>query len=254
MDFITQFMPADLALWEIVFLVAINFCASALTVSVGLGGGVIMLAVLANILPINAVVPVHAVVLMGNNASRSFVLRKHITWSIAAWFIAGTIVGVMCAAPIVVSLPKSWLFIAIGIFILYTLWSPSGFLSRYTKPVYLIGGALTGFFTLFIGATGPMVAALLPKNKLEPQELVATHGFLMTFQHGIKLVAFGMLGFAFARWAGLMLLMIIAGYLGAHAGSKILNRLPKALFKKLFSIVLGLLALRLFFQAYQLGL
>jgi len=254
MDFISQYMPADLAPWEILFLIVINFCASALTVSVGLGGGVIMLAVLANILPIGAVVPVHGVVLMGNNASRSFVLRKHITWSIATWFVAGTIVGVMCAAPLAVTLPKSWLFIAIGIFIFYTIWSPSGFLSRFTKPVYLIGGAVTGFFTIFIGATGPMVAALLPKNKLEPQELVATHGFLMTIQHGIKLVAFGVLGFAFAQWAGLMVLMIVAGYLGAYAGSKILNRLPKALFKKLFSLVLGFLALRLFYQAYQLGL
>jgi len=253
MDVLSQFLPADLSLWEVLFLVAVNFCASALTVSVGLGGGVIMLAVLANILPIAAVVPVHAVVLMGNNASRSFVLRKHITWSIAAWFIAGTIVGVVCAAPLVVALPKSWLFLAIGIFILYTIWSPSGFLSSFTKPVYLLGGAVTGFLTLFIGATGPLVAALLPKNRLEPQEIVATHGFLMTFQHGIKLVAFGVLGFAFAQWAGLMILMIAAGSLGAYAGRYILDRLPKALFRKLFTTVLGLLALRLFYQAYQLG-
>ena len=253
MDFLSQFMPQDLSSWEIMFLVAMNFFASALTISVGLGGGVIMLAILANIVPIGAVVPVHGVVLMGNNVSRSFVLRKHITWSIAAWFIGGTILGVMFAAPLVITLPKAWLFVAIGLFILYTVWGQSGFLTRFSKQVYFIGGTVTGFLTLFIGATGPLVAALLPKKQLEPQQIVATHGFLMSFQHGIKLVAFGALGFAFAQWLGLIVLMIMAGYLGAFMGSKILQKIPKALFKKIFSIVLCLLALRLFYQAYQVG-
>lgn len=253
MEFFMQFMPPDMSLWEIVLLISANLISSAITVSLGLGGGVIMLAVMANILPIAAVVPVHAVVLMGNNASRSFVLRKFITWPIAGWFIAGTVLGVTLSAPLVITLPKSWLFVAIGVFILYTIWRPSGVFSKFSKPLYFIGGAVTGFLTLFVGATGPMVAALLPKKEMDPQELVATHGFLMTFQHAIKLVAFGFLGFAFAQWFGLMLLMLIAGYLGAVMGSKILKKWPKDLFSKVFSVVLFALAMRLFYQAYRAG-
>ncbi len=66
-----------------------------------------------------------------------------------------------------------------------------------------IAGGLSSFLTMFFGGTGPCVGAYLRSLKLDRLTLVAPHATLMTFQHLLKTVAFGLLGFAFSTWASL---------------------------------------------------
>jgi uncharacterized membrane protein YfcA len=71
----------------------------------------------------------------------------------------------------------------------------------------------------------------------------------MSWQHGVKILTFGFLGFAFAPYAPLMVLMILFGIVGTWSGKFILNWMDESAFRWGFNLVLTLLALRLLYEA-----
>jgi uncharacterized membrane protein YfcA len=75
--------------------------------------------------------------------------------------------------------------------------------------------------------------------------LVATHAAVMVIQHGLKIVVFGIAGFAFGEWLPLIAAMIATGYLGTLSGTSLLNRMPEETFQWWFRVLLTLLALDL---------
>ena len=91
-------------------------------------------------------------------------------------------------------------------------------------------GAVSSFLTMFFGATGSFIAALLKGMKLPPLAHVATQGALMTLQHLLKSVVFGFLGFAFASWLPLIAAMIASGFLGTVIGRQVLTRMGPSYF------------------------
>ncbi len=75
------------------------------------------------------------------------------------------------------------------------------------------------------------------------RQLVATHATLNTFQHVFKVVVFVAMGFAFHDYLLLILVMVIAGFAGTAVGSRMLTRVPEAVFRLVFRILLSLVAL-----------
>jgi uncharacterized membrane protein YfcA len=110
-------------------------------------------------------------------------------------------------------------------------------------------GAVASFLTMFFGATGPFVAAMLAARLPVRQAYVGTHAACMTAQHGLKIVVFGVLGFAFAPWLPLIVAMIATGFAGTVAGTRLLHVLPEQHFRKALKAVLTLLALNLLLSA-----
>ena len=102
---IVDFVPPDLTVLLTAGLVLLSFLTSALTASVGLGGGLVLLVVLASFLPPLVVLPVHGVVQFGSNFGRASLLRQYIDWSITGYFLVGSILGVILAGQIFVALP-----------------------------------------------------------------------------------------------------------------------------------------------------
>jgi hypothetical protein len=90
-------------------------------------------------------------------------------------------------------------------------------------------GAFSSFLTMFFGATGQFVAALVKTMKQSPLDHVATHVTMMTIQHLLKIVAFGILGFAFGPYAILIVAMIASGFLGTVVGKQVLVRMGEAI-------------------------
>ncbi|MFO0500555.1 MAG: TSUP family transporter, partial [Pseudomonadota bacterium] len=80
--------------------------AGVLTSVVGAGGGVLLLAIMGTVLPPLAVVPVHGVVMLGNNVARISQLYKLIDWRFVGVVIAGSAVGSLTAGSILVHLPE----------------------------------------------------------------------------------------------------------------------------------------------------
>ena len=74
---------------------------------------------------------------------------------------------------------------------------------------------------------------------------VSTHAMCAMFQHALKIVVFGFLGFAFWEWIPLIIAMVASGFLGTVTGKVLLERLSERVFGWAFKALLTLLAARL---------
>jgi len=242
---IATLLPEALSPLAAGLLILASFFTSALTAAAGIGGGLLMLALMTYLLPIHAIIPVHGLVQLGSNTCRSWVQRENIDWRITRIFLIGSILGVIAGVMLIVQLPEGILEIVLGLFIMIVVWVKFPALKGATPPIIAIGGAVTSFISMFVGATGPLVAIFLNKLFSQHKHMVATHGATMVAQHGLKIAAFGFAGFAFGQWLPLVIAMVASGYLGVRVGTMIMNRLPEKTLKLLFKTVLTLVGLDL---------
>ncbi|MBT6283648.1 MAG: sulfite exporter TauE/SafE family protein, partial [Rhodospirillaceae bacterium] len=150
---------------------------------------------------------------------------------------------------IVFALPKYLLQGIIGIFVLYAVWGPKMKAMEPSRIRFAVVGAVASFATMFAGATGPLIAPFIKASTTDRMMTVATHAAFMSWQHGVKILAFGFLGFAFGPYVPLMGLMILFGVIGTWSGKFILNWMAESVFRRGFNLVLTVLALRLLFEA-----
>lgn len=244
-----EVIPGALSTLDGVLLVGISFLTSMLTAAVGIGGGMLLLAVMAQILPVPAIVPVHGVVQLGSNAGRALILGPNIDNRLLLYFLAGSIIGAFIGGQIVVALPLMYLQLVLAVFILFSTWGPKLASNTPGTKGLLVGGFLSTLLTMFVGATGPFVAVMLKRLGLDKLTQVATMAACMSAQHALKVVAFAMLGFAFSPFLPLILLMIATGFLGTLVGRRLLDRLSEQTFSNVLKWVLTLLAFRLLWKA-----
>lgn len=226
-------------------LLGVSFAASFITVAFGIGGGAVMLAVLATLLPAAAIVPVHGLVQVGSNAGRAALLLRYMRLDLLGPFALGAVFGIAVGGSVVVQLSAGWIQVGVGSFILWSVFArPPAFLRRSG----FVTGAISSFLTMFFGGTGPFVATYVKAQELERHAYVATHAMFMTLQHLLKTLAFAYLGFAFATWAGLIVLLIGFGVLGTLAGKLVLARIDERRFRLALNAILTVLALRLVYS------
>ena len=220
-----------------------------MTAAFGIGGGVAMLAVLLNVLPPQIVLPIHGIVQAGSNIGRAVVFYKDIHVGIFAWFTLGTILGIIVASFLVVSLPTAVMQLVLALFILWVLWGPKLVKREIQTPGFFFVGAGAAFCTMFIGASGVLVGAFWSVARLGKRGVVATHAACTSTQHTFKVIAFGVLGFVFTEWIGLVFAMVVSGLAGTIMGKQVLARLPEHIFSKIFKLCLTILAGKLLIDA-----
>jgi len=208
-----------------------------------------MLATMAQLIPVKAIIPVHGVVQLGSNTGRALVMLKDVHWHTLFYFALGSILGAIIGGQLVVSLPIDLLRAILGLFILFAVWGPKFVSKLANAKTLLIGGVLSTFLTMFIGATGPFVLAMIRAFNFDRLTLVATSAACLVLQHALKVLAFGALGFAFAPYLPLIILMILSGFIGTIVGRKLLIKIDEQQFRRWLNIMLTVLALRLIYIA-----
>lgn len=244
-DLLALLLPPDLSPTVVLALMATSFAASFITISFGIGGGGLMLAVMASLVPPVALVPVHGVVQFGSNAGRTAMMARHIHWPAVARFGAGIVLGIVIGASVAVSLPAAAVQIGVGLFLIWTVLAHP---PAWMRDWPLFTGTLTSVLSMFFGASGPFVNTYVKSLSLGRHAHVATTATLLSGQHLLKSVAFGALGFAYAPWAGLIAALILCGLAGTWTGKRVLNRMSDARFRQALNAVLLLLSARLVWQ------
>jgi uncharacterized membrane protein YfcA len=230
-------------------LIIASCFTSMLTASLGIGGGMLMLAALSQLVPVKAIIPIHGIVQLGSNTGRALLMVKDVHWYHVLWFSLGGVFGAALGGHVVVSLPIDTLRIMLGLFILLSVWAPSLSTTFATKQSLFFGGAFSSFLTMFIGATGPFVLAMIRAFKLNSLSLVATSAACLVLQHALKVFTFFVLGFAFAPYLSLIVLMVASGVIGTIIGKRLLIEIDEKRFQYWLNIILSLLALRLLLVA-----
>ncbi len=231
--------------WQVAtVLIVVSFASSFITAAFGIGGGAVMLAVMASLMPAAAIIPVHGVIQAGSNVGRLVIMLRHVSRVTLLPFTLGALLGVALGGAVVVQLEAGVIQLSVGLFILWSVYAkPPAFLKRSGA----VAGGVSSFLTMFFGGTGPFVAAYVRAQNFDRMQHVATHSALMTLQHLLKSLVFGFLGFAFANWAVLIIVLVAVGFLGTLVGRMVLTRLEDTRFRRILSIVLTLLALRLIY-------
>ncbi|WP_417595542.1 sulfite exporter TauE/SafE family protein [Oceanospirillum sp.] len=249
--FWTEPLTEGLSNLHLFWLVLTSALTSFITAAMGIGGGVLLLAVMATLLPPLALIPVHGLVQFGSNANRALMTRRHIHWPMVLRFSLGAVLGALIASQVLVQLPVDWIQRAVAFFILYMVWGPKPKKLTVSGAKTVFAGGLTTLISMFVGATGPLVAAFVHRLDQDKLSTTATFSACMSFQHVTKAAVFGALGFHFSAWFVPIVLMIAAGAFGTWLGLKLLNRIPGHLFRRGFALIVTLLALRLLWQSFM---
>lgn len=244
-----SFLPPEVTPSFAASLIVLSYFTSVLTAVAGVGGGIFLISVMASFLPPAIVIPIHAVVQLGSNGGRAMLMRRDIDWPIALYFAVGAILGIAIAAKLFVALSTETLQLLLGLFILISIWTPRLKASNIPLKSFPLVGAVATFCTMFVGATGPFIAAFLSPQRLGRHKVVATAATCMITQHILKIVAFGFLGFQFSPWLPIVAVMIASGFLGTLSGRSLLDRIPEHVFVQVFRLVVTLLAVRLLWVA-----
>src|SRR3546814_21192056 len=83
-----------------------------------------MVAVMAGLMPAQALIPVHGLVQIGANGGRTAIMLRQVQWQVLAPFCAGSVVGAAIGGLTVVGLDSAILNIGHACFILYSVWAP----------------------------------------------------------------------------------------------------------------------------------
>jgi uncharacterized membrane protein YfcA len=232
-----------LAFWA---LMASSFIASLITAALGIGGGALLLAVMASLVPAAALIPVHGAVQLASNAGRMGLMLNHVHWAALKGFTLGSLIGAVLGGLVAVELPPWIIQLAVGLFVIWSVLSkPPAWLSRFP----ILTGGISSFLTMFFGATGLFIAGYTKSQNLPRHGHVATHAALMTVQHCLKVVVFGILGFAFGTWLWVVIALSAAGLAGTMLGRMVLGRMSEGGFRRALDILLVLIALRLIWSA-----
>jgi uncharacterized membrane protein YfcA len=230
-------------------LICLAGFTSFLTATLGAGGGLLLLVVMASIMPMSAVIPVHGLVQLGSNGNRMLMTFRYIDVQMLAFFAIGAIIGAIGATFLVVELPLELMKIAVGLFVIFLLWGATPTIRETSNAWRIIVGLSTTFISMFVGASGPLVGSLMQVNGYEKMRFIATFSSCMTFQHLLKAIVFGTIGFSFWQWLPLILAMIISGAIGSWLGLKQLKKISPEKFKLIFRLILSLLSVQLIVQA-----
>ena len=217
-----------------------SFLAAVSNAAFSSGGAMIVLAVTSTVLPI------YSTLLIGSTASRALVYRRHVDWKIAGPFLAGSVIAVAIGSRIYFALPDSMIGIAIALVMLVAIWLPG---IRW-RPTFRHPWAIVGFIhsllsTLF--AYGALLHAVILHTGLKRREVVGTMAMALTGMSLFKITGYAVNGFDYRPFAAVVVLSVLAAFLGTWVGKRINDRVSEETFRFVFRALVTVTALRLLY-------
>lgn len=234
---------------EIWVIAGAAVATSILSAIAGLGGGVILLAVLAQVFPTPVAIPIHGAIQLVANGSRAVALRRDIAWGVVLRAAAPLLPASILGAALVTAVPQDATRLVLGLFLLVLVWrpnwlrfEPSGGLS--TRGLLGVGAA-SGFLNTTVGASGPFTSPFFRAVTAGHVAFVATAAASQIAAHTSKLIAYGLTGFAPGDHVGVIVAGVAGAVVGTTIGTRLLGRVDDARLGQVFRLVLTLLAVRL---------
>ncbi len=237
---------------EIVVVGGAAIATSILSAVAGLGGGVILLTVIAQFHAPTVAIPIQGGIQLVSNGSRAAILRRDIDWSVVRrtgiLLLPASFAGVAVAT----ALPEDTMRIILGVFVLVVGWRPALIKlrgGRRSTSGLMAVGAASGFLNTTVGASGPFVSPFFKAVTASHVAFVATAGCIQVAAHAAKLVAFGADGFDFGDHLPLMAVGAVGVAAGSWIGTRLLGRVGDGDLDLIFKVVLTALAVRLILRA-----
>ncbi|WJV25750.1 MULTISPECIES: TSUP family transporter [Pseudomonas] len=235
-------------------LVGVSFITSFMTAAIGVGGGIGLLAVMPQFIPISAVVPVHGLIQMVSNGSRFAFDYKSAKIEILPRYVIGCLIGAFIGYFFIGKFPEQYLSLILGFFILAITWTKIVARLGFVFKNFAIVGFFQTFLSLFVAVTGLISQPILMKMNINKNEVIVTHAMQMSVLHGLKVAAFIIAGFAFMDYANLILIMITASTLGSYLGGFLRDRISQRVGAMLLKAGVTFFGLKMIFDHFFNGM
>jgi len=228
----------------------ITFLTSTVAGIVGIGGGMMLIAILPSFLPLNALIPVHGLTQMSSNLSRAIFGYRDVQYEVIPKFLLGSFIGIAIFAGILNFISLEYVPLFIGAYILLSLWSEK-FNEKIKKyESYFLAGFFQTGLSMVVGATGPLTMTLLFKDYKDKDKVVATGAALMSLTHILKVFVFMYFGFVFFDYIGIIVAMIIGAVAGSWAGTQLRDKIDGKKFTIILKVLLTALAIKVIVDVF----
>jgi uncharacterized membrane protein YfcA len=173
-------------------LAATILATSALSGVLGMGGGMILMGVMAALLPIGTAMVLHGLTGVSANGYRAWLLRRHIAWKILGLYAVSAVATT--------ALLWQWRFVPspmtvyliLGGLPLVVMALPRRLAFDATRPWHaVLSGILVTVVQCTAGVAGPLLDVFFVHAPLDRRAIVATKAMTQTLSHALKTVYFG---------------------------------------------------------------
>ena len=243
---------------DIVILILSAFITSSISAVLGMGGGIILLGIMAIIIPEGyKVIALHGMVQLFSNTTRTYVFRKYVKTQLIKQFFNGALIGISFSVGIIITLIYYFdvqsaneikvevLKPFIGLFIVWNLFLKGPKKAKIVKSFVPVG-LVAGLSSIFVGAVGPLIAPFFLVKSFNKEHIIANKAAAQMITHLSKIPLFiYFFNMDYTAELKILIPLILAVYVGTSFGKKILYFIPELLFKKLFKITLFIISIRL---------
>ena len=217
-----------------VLIIISALATSLLSGLVGMAGGVVLMAVLVNILPVSSAMVLHGITQFTANGSRTLILRKHLMWRLMPGYILGASVAVAGFSALLFVPEASVVLILVGLFPWLARLQPKSSALNITRPASnIICGFSVTSAQLLAGAAGPLLDLFYLNSGLDRQTVVANKALTQTIGHLLRIFYYGAfisVATPLPNW--LFLAAAIAAVIGTRLGTWLLARWDDQRFQK----------------------
>lgn len=205
----------------------ISLIASAITAIAGLGGGMLLLAILPTFLPANSIIAVHGTVQLASNASRFLFGFKDAVKKPILVFLAGALIGSFLGYTFIGYLNSALIPLLTSIFILIILWLPFNKWVKRIRGKYFTLGIFQTAISLFVGVTGPLSTSVLISDGYKSNQVVVTNAAINTILNILKTILFFLLGFNFHTYILEIIFMCFFAVIGSKIGTEFRGKIKE---------------------------
>ncbi len=217
-----------------VLIIISALATSLLSGLVGMAGGVVLMAVLVNILPVSSAMVLHGITQFTANGSRTLILRKHLMWRLLPGYILGASIAVAGFSALLFVPEASVVLILVGLFPWLARLQPKSSALNITRPASnIICGFSVTSAQLLAGAAGPLLDLFYLNSGLDRQTVVANKALTQTIGHLLRIFYYGaVISVATPLPNWLFLAAAIAAVIGTRLGTWLLARWDDQRFQK----------------------
>lgn len=220
----------------IAFILGAVLVTSAISGTLGMAGGLILMGALTLVMPATAALALHGLVQLGSNGWRVALHRRHVRWSIVGVYALGAFAAMAAFALIAFSPSKLFIYLALGLMPVI-VWLPERwFRLDATRPADAFSAGVTSTaLSLTVGVSGPLTDLFFVHTPLTRHEVVSTKACVQVFGHLAKVAFYGAPLVVMAGEGGPPLWLALAALplsmAGALAGAQVLDRMSDANFR-----------------------
>ena len=242
---------------ELIVITGAAVATSILSAVAGLGGGVILLMVIAQFVSPTTAIPIQGAIQLVSNGTRATILRRDIDRRAALWSSLLVLPGALLGVAVATSLPDDAIRIVLAGFVLVLAWRPDLLKARVdpdrsdngSRNLMIGVGAASGLVNGTVGASGPVTSPLFRAITATHVAFVATAAAAQVVGHIAKLIAFSANGWSVSGHLDVIALGAVGVIAGSFIGTRLLGRVTAQQLDLVFKVVLTALAIRLIIVA-----